>query len=100
MNTKKAKDILVDAKKDHIYAVSELEAFERNVRKHAYFNLISQSNAQKFNLEFEHSIAVDDENWKHWQKLKNDVTNTSLELFEAELIWEIAITELRNDNVE
>ena len=100
MEINKVKDMLIDAKQDHAWAVSRLEEFERNVRKHAYPTMISQSNAQKMNLEFEHAVAQQDENWQYWQRLKNDVTKTSLDLFEAELLWEIAITELRNGNVE
>ncbi len=100
MDLKKVREQLVDAKQDHIWALSEIEAFERNIRKHAYPLLINQSNAQKFNLTFEHAVAQDEENWKKWQELKNDVTNTSLDLFEAELLWESAKLENQNGNME
>jgi hypothetical protein len=100
MNINQAKDILIDAKKDHEWAVSELATFEKKIRKHAYPLLIKQSNAQKFNLEFEQAIAQDEENWKRWQQLKNDVVNTSLDLFEAQLIWDITFEAYKNEYME
>ena len=99
MEINRAKDLYIDAKSNHLWALSELEAFEKNIRRFAYPNLIKQSNAQKFNLEFEQAIAQDHTNWTKWQELKNDVTNTSLELFEAELIWDITFEELKSGNL-
>lgn len=77
-------EVWISAFERHVAAKSELAAFEKNVRKHGYQTLINQSNTQKMQLEFEHLIAKDDENWKHWQSLINDVNNTEVRLFATE----------------
>ncbi len=75
---------LIRAFEDHVWAKKNLQSFESNVRKHGYSKLIGASNSQKMNLEFEHLIAQDNENWVHWQNLQNKVVNTEADLFSAQ----------------
>lgn len=51
------------------------------------------------NLEFEHLIAGDNENWKHWQQLINDVNNTDVKLFSAKTSYETHVELFRNGKV-
>ncbi len=77
-------EALIDAFKRHVYAKGELTAFEKNFRRHGYKELIGASNSQKMQLQFEHFLAVEHENWERWQQLINEVNTSEVELFSAQ----------------
>lgn len=91
-----AADTLAETHERLLAAKSELESFEKNIRKHGYPVLNKASNMQKFNLEFEQLIAGDPGNWDRWQQLINDVKNADVKYFEAKLWYDITFQRERN----
>jgi hypothetical protein len=65
----------------------EKDDFERGIRKHAYPNLIKQSNTQKMQLEFEHAVAQNGENDKYYRKLLSDFNEAELKLEIAKISY-------------
>lgn len=84
----------------------QLEDLERKIRKHAYPELIKQSNTQKMQLAFEHSVALDQGTWTQWTNLKNGLDLAEQDLEENKLRWEYVkirvdlIKALKDDNME
>ncbi len=81
---------LKNAHKKHFEQQEFLEKFERKIRKHGYANIVKQSNAQKMQLEFEHSIAQNQENWDLWVGLKSNLVKADIALEQAKIDWALA----------
>lgn len=79
---------LIGAQNNYFNLRRQLEELERNIRKHAYPELIKQSNAQKMQLEFEHAVALDQGTWVQWTKLKDAVDLAEKDIQENKLRWE------------
>lgn len=100
------KDNLVEKQKKWREARHYLEEFELKIRRIGYPMIVKQSNAQKMQLEFEHSVAQHDGNWTTWLGLKKKFDDAEGALEEATLDWEYCkercklLGILKDDNVE